>query len=482
MTPLPPVCVHSKRVRVYVPNVPVCTGTTRTCWNTCGRGASTHGDVLDVPTGGVFESKHGFFHVFSACRNTHKHAQTHTPNTHHDNQQHHDHNDTHTPHNTTHNVTRRQTEKERQRKRDKTRQDKTRQDKTRQDKTRQDKTRQDKTRQDKTRQDKTRQDKTRQDKTRQDKTRQDKTRQDKWRWKRKDETREEKRREERREKMKEKTRREKKQDKRRDKTRQEERRRKTREETRWRWERRHRKREKTRLRRDTRWKRRSTREDERENEERSRWKEVIFCDKCLRTLKPARWISPKCFEKNPRRTNYSSIFFFESSKSHRVFNYLHRAARYLWSPHSRDVRICVSAVFILTSLKIEIARSVRGPKLQGAPCRRRNGGAEPRAENFGNLITAGDKCESRNNHRYAVVVQDLATQWIEAYPCKTETSQETKRSLQKFLEPDRKPKVTYTDNSLEFGKACEDLSWNHCTSTPHTDQKQMGLLKEQCAE
>ena len=31
---------------------------------------------------------------------------------------------------------------------------------------------------------------------------------------------------------------------------------------------------------------------------------------------------------------------------------------------------------------------------------------------------------------------------------------------------DRKPKVIYTDKSLEFGKACEDLSWNHCTSTP----------------
>ena len=39
--------------------------------------------------------------------------------------------------------------------------------------------------------------------------------------------------------------------------------------------------------------------------------------------------------------------------------------------------------------------------------------------------------------------------------------------MQKFLEPERKPKVIYTDNSLEFGKASEDLSWNHCTSTPH---------------
>ena len=114
-------------------------------------------------------------------------------------------------------------------------------------------------------------------------------------------------------------------------------------------------------------------------------------------------------------------------------------------------------------------------KITSSPCRRRNGEAVPRAANFGDLITAdhkvlSDNCESRNNHRYAVVVQDLATQWIQAYPCKNKTSQETQRSLQKFLEPERKPKVIYTDNSLEFGKACEDLSWNHCTSAPHRSE------------
>ena len=114
-------------------------------------------------------------------------------------------------------------------------------------------------------------------------------------------------------------------------------------------------------------------------------------------------------------------------------------------------------------------------KITRAPCRRRIGGVVPRAENVGDWIAADHKvlsegCESRNNHRYAVVVQDLATQWIQSYPCKTKTSQETQRSLQKFLEPNRKPKVIYTDNSLEFGKACEDLSWNHCTSTPHRSE------------
>ena len=92
-------------------------------------------------------------------------------------------------------------------------------------------------------------------------------------------------------------------------------------------------------------------------------------------------------------------------------------------------------------------------KITRAPCRRRSGGAVPRAANFGDLITAdhkvlSDNCESRNNHRYAVVVQDPATQWIQAYPCKNKTSQETQRSLQKFLEPERKPKVIYTDNFL----------------------------------
>ena len=155
-------------------------------------------------------------------------------------------------------------------------------------------------------------------------------------------------------------------------------------------------------------------------------------------------------------------------------------------------------------------------KITRAACRRRIGGAVPRAEHVGGLITTDHKvlsegCESRNNHRYAIVVQDLATQWIQSCPCKTETSQETQRSLQKilkvnnnqryvvvvqdsatqwlqsypcksttsqetqknvmkFLQPTRKPRVIYTNNSLEFGKSCEDLFWNHCTSTPHKSE------------
>ena len=65
-------------------------------------------------------------------------------------------------------------------------------------------------------------------------------------------------------------------------------------------------------------------------------------------------------------------------------------------------------------------------KITKAPCRRRTGEAVPRAEKFGDLITADQKVlneesESRNNHRYAIVVQDLATQWIQSYPRRTQT-------------------------------------------------------------
>ena len=116
-----------------------------------------------------------------------------------------------------------------------------------------------------------------------------------------------------------------------------------------------------------------------------------------------------------------------------------------------------------------------GTKTTRASCRGRTGTFVPRAETFGDWVTVvhkvlGEGCESRSNHRYAVVVQDLATQWLQSYPCKTQTSQETQKSLQKFLKPTRKPKVIYTDNSFEFGKSCEELSWNHCTSTPHRSE------------
>ena len=114
-------------------------------------------------------------------------------------------------------------------------------------------------------------------------------------------------------------------------------------------------------------------------------------------------------------------------------------------------------------------------KITRDSCRRRANAVIPKAENFGDSITADQKVlseesESRNNHRHAVVVQDLSTQWIQSYPCKSKSSQETQKNLMKFLDPTRTPKVIYTGNSMEFGKSCEELSWNHFTSTPHRSE------------
>ena len=96
-------------------------------------------------------------------------------------------------------------------------------------------------------------------------------------------------------------------------------------------------------------------------------------------------------------------------------------------------------------------------KITKPPCRRRTGEAVLRAEKFGDPITVDHKVlneesESTKNHRHAVVVQDLATQWISLIHEKTKTSQQTEESLKKFLEPYQKPGGMYTGNSLEFGE------------------------------
>ena len=96
-----------------------------------------------------------------------------------------------------------------------------------------------------------------------------------------------------------------------------------------------------------------------------------------------------------------------------------------------------SAVFIPTSRHTEIAKSAREPTSQGllagSALAMQYVGRKLRWHDHSRSQVLTERCESRNNHRYAVVVQDLATQWIQAYPCKTKTSQETQRSLQKVL-------------------------------------------------
>ena len=93
-----------------------------------------------------------------------------------------------------------------------------------------------------------------------------------------------------------------------------------------------------------------------------------------------------------------------------------------------------------------------------ASCRRRAGTGVPK--NVVDLITAdlkilSEESESRNNHRYAVVVQDLTTQWLQSNPCKTKTSQENPEEHNEVSGADEEAK---SHLHFEFGKSCEELS------------------------
>ena len=87
-----------------------------------------------------------------------------------------------------------------------------------------------------------------------------------------------------------------------------------------------------------------------------------------------------------------------------------------WSREQKWNRVRVSTVSARTFRRTQIAISASRQTMR-ASCRRRAGTVVPRAENVGDLITADHKVlsevsESRNNHRYAIVVQDMATQWL----------------------------------------------------------------------
>ena len=129
----------------------------------------------------------------------------------------------------------------------------------------------------------------------------------------------------------------------------------------------------------------------------------------------------------------------------------------------------------------------QGTKITRAPCRRRMGGAVPRAENFGDLITADHKVlsegrDSRNNRRYAiVVVQDLATQWIQSYPCKTKLRRKHKGACKSSRSRIGSLKSFTLTIPWNLAKPVEIFP-GIIVRRQRTDRKQMGLLKEQCAE
>ena len=101
---------------------------------------------------------------------------------------------------------------------------------------------------------------------------------------------------------------------------------------------------------------------------------------------------------------------------------------FLWSREQNWNQVRVSTVYKRTFRRTQNRDICFKTKITRASCRRRTGTVVPGAEYFGDFIPAdhrvlSEESESRNNHRYPVVVQDLATQRIQSYPCKTKNFQ-----------------------------------------------------------
>ena len=127
-------------------------------------------------------------------------------------------------------------------------------------------------------------------------------------------------------------------------------------------------------------------------------------------------------------------------------------------------------------------------KITRAPCRRRNGEAVPRAENFGDLITAdhkvlSDNCESRKKSRICSRGAGLR------HPMDPGISVQNQTKLHK--KPREACKSSW--NPIGILKSFTlTIPWNSAKLVKispgiiarlhHTDRKLMGLLKEQCAE
>ena len=153
----------------------------------------------------------------------------------------------------------------------------------------------------------------------------------------------------------------------------------------------------------------------------------------------------------------------DSERPAKVASKSRKHSIYTHFPKDRNCEVC---------LRTQIAKSL---------CRRHTGKAVPRAEKFGDLMAADHKVlheegESLNKHLRAVVVQESATQWIQSYPCKTKTSQETEKSSRKCLESEsvssrcRSPKLFTLTMHWSLAYLCRIIMESYRTSTPHRSE------------
>ena len=96
----------------------------------------------------------------------------------------------------------------------------------------------------------------------------------------------------------------------------------------------------------------------------------------------------------------------------------------------------------------------------------------PPAQKFGDRLTADHKTladdqSARSGARYALVIQDEYSKWIQADATKTKSHGKVVMALSRFMPLNTKPMHIYVDNTPELTKALETMQCHHDTCTPH---------------
>ena len=162
-------------------------------------------------------------------------------------------------------------------------------------------------------------------------------------------------------------------------------------------------------------------------------------------------------EPRDRRTASSRKLFHDSDPERPIKVAPRKHSFYIHFPKDQNCEVC------------------KRSKITRAPCRKRTVIQYLGQRNLATWLQPISKSSTKDVNLDTIIdtqlwYKILATQWIQSYPCKTKTSQETEISLRKFLEPSEKPKSLKLTMRWNFGKSCEDLSWNHRTSAHHRSE------------
>ena len=85
------------------------------------------------------------------------------------------------------------------------------------------------------------------------------------------------------------------------------------------------------------------------------------------------------------------------------------------------------------------------------------------------IILAKEEDLSRKKDRVACIILDVHSKWLQSYPAGTNSAEETGKAITRFLGPQVKPDLIYSDNSQEIATAIKELNYDdrHDTSTPN---------------